>query len=296
MAIPVSGPPQEFLHSINVGDIPNSGYQEESNLTADIVRTTGIDDSQSGVSQLSGAQTATGAQLVQASANVRIQQKVLLLETDVVKPTGRQWLAMNQQRIRTVRVEPGPPRPMEAEKRWAWYAVGPEQLAGEWGIDVVGGSSQPDNVPQKRQDGEQVFQMFAGNQMIDQAKLFAYVLKEFDVRNSQGWVLPPPPPPPPGQEAPPGAPGTPSQGQEGTQGPQGQGEPQNGAPGTGLVLPANAMPLIEAGIHDAAPHMTPHDIQMLIQGAIMHAREIDSGQLPAPAANGASAPPPTLQR
>lgn len=289
VAIPVNGPPGDFLTPINVGDIPNSGYQEEANLLADIVRTTGIDDTQSGSSPLQGAQTATGAQLVQAAANVRIQQKALLLEVEVVKPAARQWLALNQQKIRKTRLLPGPPSPEAPDQRWSWVKVGPPQLAGELLVDVVGGSSQPDNVPQMRQDGEQLFQALAGNQQIDQTKLYKWMLEKFQVRNPESYILPPPPMAPgmpgqpgapgqEGQEPPPAGAGVPSQ-------PPGPG-PQGGAPGM-MVIPANALELIVAGLHDSG--MNPTDAQHLVFGAIMHARQMDAGQIAAPQAQ--EAPP-----
>lgn len=163
--VPVIGDPREAIQPIEFGDIPYSGYQEERQLQADIERTTGIDDSLSGSG--SPQQTATGVQLVQAAANLRIQQKTRNCEVELVRAGGRQFLALNQQRIltnRDVRI-PSEPEPGNPDRRWAWLEIGPEQLRGEFDIDVEGGSMAPENIPQQRQDG-QAWAAMLGNPQI----------------------------------------------------------------------------------------------------------------------------------
>jgi hypothetical protein len=67
-AIPVNGDPRELLFPIQVGDIPNSGYQEEDRISSDIDRTSGISDTIAGAG-LQGGDTATGLQLVSSAAS-----------------------------------------------------------------------------------------------------------------------------------------------------------------------------------------------------------------------------------
>jgi hypothetical protein len=99
-AIPVHGEPSDFLYPINVGDIPNSGYQEEDKLKEDLQDVTGLSDTVTGA-QLQNSDTATGVQLVQAAANVRIQKQSRRLEVETVARMGRQAVLLNQQRITT---------------------------------------------------------------------------------------------------------------------------------------------------------------------------------------------------
>lgn len=147
-------PLRDILYPVNVGDIPNSGYQEEMALQADLERVSGISDSVSGAS--GAEQTATGVQLVQAAAGLRIQGKTRRVELELIKPEAADWLALNQQRIveeRTIAV-PVLPKAGEPDRRWAWRKIGPAELAGEFDVEPDGGSTAPENVPQMRQDAQ----------------------------------------------------------------------------------------------------------------------------------------------
>jgi hypothetical protein len=195
--IPVQGPPSEFLFPLNVGDIPNSGYQEEASLQADFDRTSGISDVVTGADPTGGvSQTATGAQLVQAAANKRIELKSRRLEVEVISNAARQWLAMNQLRIRQPRPMrvPALPSPEQPDRRWAWVMLGPEQLAGEFAIAPEGGSTAPENTPQKRQDATALLNATQGNPLFDQHKIAAKYLDGMGVTNPEGYLAPPPQP------------------------------------------------------------------------------------------------------
>jgi hypothetical protein len=89
--IPVHGEPRDFLYPIPTGDIPNSSYNEEDRINQDIDRGTGISDTVTGADASQGAAaTATGVQLVQAAANVRIQRQTRRLEVELVtREAGR---------------------------------------------------------------------------------------------------------------------------------------------------------------------------------------------------------------
>ena len=193
-AIETQGEPRDLLFPINVGDIPNSGYQEEANLQADIERTTGISDPVSGAGDAS--QTATGVQLVQAAANVRIQMKTRRLEAELVKPACRMFGGMNQQKIlsnREIRI-PAPPQPGQPERRWAWVELGPSELMGEFDYEPEGGSTAPENVPQMRQDALQFMQTFGNDPQIDPLMSREHALTLFGVKQPHQWVRPEPVP------------------------------------------------------------------------------------------------------
>lgn len=192
--IPVNGDPANLLHPLTVGDIPNSGYQEEAALRADIQLTTGVDDTVSGSDAGAAATTATGVQLVQAAAGLRIQAYTRRMELELIKPEAAQWLALNQQRWATnkeIRV-PAMPTPMEPDRRWSWRMVGPAQMAGEFDVEPEGGATAPDNVPQKRQDAIQLLQALAPFQgQVNMTNLLKLILEKFDVPAPETLVAAP---------------------------------------------------------------------------------------------------------
>lgn len=192
IGIPVDGDPREVIFPLPLQDIPASGYQEESNLTRDIERTTGIDDSVAGVGGQGGqSDTATGIQLVQAAANVRIQNKTKLLQRECVKPAGRQWFRLNAQHITKPVTIVGPPAPgTETARDFSYYVIGPEQYAGEFFVDIDDGSMEPINHVAKSQAGLQTLQAFQGNPSVDQDKLAEWALGQMGVQNPRSYLTP----------------------------------------------------------------------------------------------------------
>ena len=102
LAIPVNGDPREFLFPIPVPELPASSYREENGIVDDIQRTSGISDPVTG-GDVGASETATGVQLVQAAATMRIQNKTRLLENQIIVPQGYEFVALNQRRILTSR-------------------------------------------------------------------------------------------------------------------------------------------------------------------------------------------------
>jgi hypothetical protein len=182
-------PLKDLLVPVTVGDIPNSSYQEEAALQQDIERVTGISDPVSG---RSGAEeTATGVQLIQAAAGLRIQLKTRRIELELIKPEAEQWLALNQQRITEEReiALPMTPRPGEPDRRWSWRVIGPEQLAGEFDVEPDGGSTAPENVPQMRADA----QMLMGLMQVpgvDQRKVLLLHLEKMGIKAPESLLAP----------------------------------------------------------------------------------------------------------
>jgi hypothetical protein len=193
-AIPTLGDPREVIFPLPTGDIPASGYQEEARLQADIERTTGIDDSLSGAGN--SQQTATGVQLVQAAANERIRMKTRTAEVELVRAAGRQFMALNQQKIlsnREVRV-PSSPTPGEPDRRWAWRRIGPQDLRGEFELEVEGGSMAPENVPQQRQDAQFLLGLLQSpvGQQLDQRLVVEQVLGNAGIKEPARMIVEPP--------------------------------------------------------------------------------------------------------
>jgi hypothetical protein len=190
LGIPTTGDVNESIRPLEFGEIPFSGYREEDNLRADIERTSGISDSVAG-GEGQANQTATGAQLVHDAANLRIKNMTTRIEFEIIEPQGRQWLKMNQQFIteqRDIRVEV--PDPTGPDKRYLWFPVGPAELAGEMNINVVGGSTAADNIPQMRQDGQSLWTMMGQDPRVNGRKLMAKVLEDYGVANPDEYLAP----------------------------------------------------------------------------------------------------------
>lgn len=186
--LPMEGDPRELIFPIPLQELPGSAFQESAELKQDVQYVSGIDDATAGAG--ADQQTATGTQLVQAAANVRIQNKVLRLEHEVIRGTARQWVALNQQHITTKLDIAGPPQPGEEDRDFSWYSIGPQEIEGEFEIEVVGGSTQPENPVQKRNDAQLAMQMFGQNPAVDQRKLVEYALRNMDVPQPATWLTP----------------------------------------------------------------------------------------------------------
>lgn len=193
-AIGVNGDPREMLFPIQVGDIPNSGYQEEDRIGNDIDRTSGISDTIAGAG-LEGGETATGVQLVQSAASRRIENKTRRVEKEIVGPGGKQFVELTQQHVianRTVRI-PQRPAPGEPDRRWAWFELGPAQLSGEFDVKVVDNSMQPENVPQNRADAQMAMTLLQSNPAVDQHKLVEFAVGKLGIENPESFLAPPNP-------------------------------------------------------------------------------------------------------
>lgn len=186
IGVPVLGDPREVVYPMPIADIPNSGYQEEASLLADIQRAIGLNDE----AQASQDGTATGAQLVHAAMSLRIKLKTRNAEVELVRAAGRQVMAMNQQHIltnREVRI-PSPPTPDEPDRRWAWRQIGPAELAGEYELDVEGGSLAPENIPQQRQDANMMMSLLQ-NPQVNPDEAIRYVLRNMGIDQPDSFIV-----------------------------------------------------------------------------------------------------------
>lgn len=191
---PVNGDPKDLLVPLTVGDIPNSGYQEEAALRGDIELASGMSDQLAGAG--SAGETATGVQLVQASAGIRIQAYSHRMELEFIAPQASQWLALNQQRWISERDVPFPdiPDPLSGQQRWKWRQVGPAEMAGEFEVKPSGGSMAPENTPQKRNDAMLWMQLALspiGMQLMDGEKTLEQILQLLDADAPQKFIRQP---------------------------------------------------------------------------------------------------------
>jgi hypothetical protein len=192
--IPVHGEPRDFLYPIDTGDIANSSYNEEDRINQDMDRVTGISDTVTGADASQGAAaTATGVQLVQAAANVRIQRQTRRLEVELVTREASQAVSLNQQKIieaqqRQLKI-PRLPEPGETGPVWDTRILTPPELMGRFAIDVEGGSTAPKNMPQQIQLAQTMLQSFQGNAQVDQTALLVRVLELFGMTHPQAFVV-----------------------------------------------------------------------------------------------------------
>lgn len=187
VGLPVDGDPSNLIHFFPVQDIPASGYQEEANLQRDIERVTGIDDTLAGGEGGGGASaTATGVQMVQQAAGVRIANKTKRLEREFVKHQTKQFLCLNQQKILRPIFMPGPPRPDDlegVERGWSGYEMGPKTLAGDFDVEPDDGSMGPPNKVQQIEEGSRVWETFGQDPYIDPKAIREWVLTKFGFDN-----------------------------------------------------------------------------------------------------------------
>jgi hypothetical protein len=187
----VNGDPRELLVPIQSRGLDNAGYQEAGMLISNIDRISGVSDETSGSSNVQ--QTATGAQLVNAAASIRIQNKTRRLEVETIKPGARQFGLLSQQMIRSnveIRL-PQPPTVDNPEARYQWFQIDPLGLQGEFEWEAEGGATAPENVPQKRADAQTKMGLL-GNPDIDRKQMLLSVLDDLGLKQAQQYLAPPP--------------------------------------------------------------------------------------------------------
>jgi hypothetical protein len=190
--IPVNGDPRELLHPIQSKGLENASYQEASMLISNIDRLSGISDTTAGA-ESPVQQTATGAQLVNAAASVRIQNKTRRLEVETIATGARHFALLSQQMIRSqvdIRI-PTPPTVDNPEARYQWYKIDPLGLAGEFEFECEGGATAPDNVPQKRQDAQTKMGLLA-NPDINRPAMLRSALEDLGLKQVEQYLAPPP--------------------------------------------------------------------------------------------------------
>lgn len=192
--IPVPGDPNELIRPLDVGEVPGSGYQEEARIESDIERVSGISDPIAGGESNSRTfMTATGAQLVQQATSLRVQNMTRRAEVELIATACAQWAALNQQKIvspRDVRVS-ATPQPGETRgARWTWVEVTPNELAGQFEFICEGGASEPDNIPQKRQDAQLLAQLFGQDPTLDQRKIKVKILENMGIKQAETYLAP----------------------------------------------------------------------------------------------------------
>jgi hypothetical protein len=193
--------PTDALMPIPRQDVPGSSYQEEQVVRQDFDVVSGITDALN--PQQGQVNTATEAQLVQASLARRIELGSRRFEIEVARNAARHFLYLDQRMILDNREDIRAPDEgvdeLQAarEGRWKWVPIGPAELRGEFEIIPEGGSMAARNVPQDRQDAVQIMQLFGQHPNIDPRRPLTRALELFGIRDTQSWLKQDPPPVPP---------------------------------------------------------------------------------------------------
>lgn len=124
-------------------DVTSSAYNEEGFIKDDAKTATGVNDFISGATGSGknksdiGNDTATGIMLLQEAGNARFKMKLDNLE-DSLREFGRQLMALNQQFIDKEMV-----LRIVGEGGIKWVTISPDDIKGEFDVDVEAGSTQP---------------------------------------------------------------------------------------------------------------------------------------------------------
>jgi hypothetical protein len=195
---PVFGNPSESIQQMPFRDIPQSGVSEEQALKGDIELTSGLSESSMGTG---GEETATGTQLVQAAANLRVKQKTKNLSKQLIAPAGRQWDSLYEQHIldektdsRSVRVEDGKDR--SELGGYNFIKVSPEDARANVEIVPDESSMEPDDPQQKRNDARELVTSLAPfAEVLDLPVVLKYVLTQYGIEAPEDWIKSQTPPP-----------------------------------------------------------------------------------------------------
>jgi hypothetical protein len=190
--IPVSGTDiRSVIQPLEFGDIPGSAFQESQEIKGDIELSSGVSESLAGGAggDSAASDTATGIQLVQQAAGVRIRLKTKNLLAEVCRPGGQQFMELNRQYLlkpQSVRT----PNP-KMDSGYQFDQVGQEQLQQPMDYPIPDGTStEPDNPAARQQSAMTLFQSLAQVEGVDQQKLATHLLREFDVKDPESYIVP----------------------------------------------------------------------------------------------------------
>lgn len=193
-AIRSNGDPTRALFPIPVKEIPGSGYQEEQVIRQDIEAVSGIADALDPRTGAGATQTATEAQLVQASLGARITLSARRFEQEVVKQSAIAFLTLDQRMITENRPALQVPEEGVTEDEawetgaWKQYPIGPGELMGEYEIQVEGGSMTARNVPQDRADAQLLMNLFGHSWYVNPTKPLERALELCGIKHPKAWM------------------------------------------------------------------------------------------------------------
>jgi hypothetical protein len=222
---------------------PPEFYNQSALILSDIDRITGMPEFMSGgLPEI--RRTATEVSAVVDAANARTSDKLAIVEHSISE-VARRMLILAQQFMTGEQVA----RLMGKDGEPLWVTYDREFLEGDFDFEVVGGSTQPNNEAQRRQQTLQLMDAmapFAQSGIINMQELAAYVLQNgFNVKNPEKFLSQPAPPMAPA--GPPAGPAGMPMGPEGMpMGPEGMPMPPQGGmpPEAGGQIPPELLALM----------------------------------------------------
>lgn len=195
-AIEVDGDPRQALMPLGVKEVPGAGYQEEAAIIANMNDVAGLTDALDNSSP-GGSQTATEAQMVQATLGKRIELKSKRFELEIVRPGACQFLYLDQRKIKEMRTLTLPTAPEQYADPdvalYKWVELGPGDLEGEYEIRVEGGSLAARNTAQDRADAAQLFNTLAGDWFTNPTMVREQFYRLMGFKNPKAWLRSPEP-------------------------------------------------------------------------------------------------------
>ena len=186
--IPVAaGEIDQAIRPLQFGDLPSSSYQETAEIKNDMEFASAINETVAGAA--ASSETATGEQLIQSAANVRIELTTKMLAHETVKRGSRQWLELYRQHTLTS------PREVliETPDGYRFETVSGMDLDLVRAVEPEEDSMAPENVAQTRNDALALHNQVQGGiqqGIIDPRKAHRHLLQAFDVPDSETWILP----------------------------------------------------------------------------------------------------------
>lgn len=187
---PVLGDPNNVIVPMPFQDIPQSGVEEEQAIKADIELTTALSESVVGSG---GEETATGTQLVQQAAGLRIKQKAKNLHVDLLVPETKKRKALYEQFVvahgqsQSIRVASGVSD--ETPTGYAYITVTPDMFSANIEVDPVDGSTEADDPAQKKHDAGELGMLLAPfAPFVNVPAFIKYAVGQHDIEDPEDWV------------------------------------------------------------------------------------------------------------
>lgn len=187
--VPVNMAPADVLQPMPFADPPNSGYQEEAAIKADIELASAISESVMGTG---GEETATGTQLVQQAATYRMKLKAKNLHVDFLVPQTAKRKALYEQ-FKAGKSSPGIEKISVEDPTAAtgFRHIDMPEEAWAWNFELVpiDASTEPDDPIQKKHDAAELMQtLIPFAQQINPQAAIDYVLDQHEVEDKTSWV------------------------------------------------------------------------------------------------------------
>lgn len=187
--VPVNMAPQDVIQPMPFREVPNSGYQEEAAIKADIELASAISESVVGSG---GEETATGTQMVQTAAMYRMKLKAKNLHVDLLVPQTAKRKALYEQ-YKAGKSEPGTEtlsvEDATAETGFRHLDMPDTLWAANFELVPIDQSTEPDDPIQKKHDAMELGQtLIPVMQSVDPQAYIGYVLDQHEIEDKSAWV------------------------------------------------------------------------------------------------------------